>query len=374
MLTDQKFWRVNMKKLIYIANIRFPTQKAHGFQIAKMCESFAKLGLDVALLTPNRPTPITEEPLVFYNIKEKFKIETLPTWRVSMRPGFIGKIIYYLQGIHFAFAVLKRLNKESGDYVFSRDPFSALFLTIKGKKICYEIHDFPRVHWRNRWLLKNVEKIVVTNTHKKSALANKFGISKDKIFVAQNGVDLAPFVQEDKKQLRQKFNLPQDQKIVMYTGHLYSWKGVDTLLAAAKLLPKLEFVLVGGTKDDLAKYKEQYKDSSNVQFLGHKPQNQIPYFLMSSDCLVLPNTGKETISSFDTSPIKLFEYMASCVPVLASNINSIHEIVSGEEVEFFKADDAEDLAKKIDLVISNSANNELRVIRAWQKVQQFTWD
>lgn len=43
-------------KLLYIANLRMPTPKAYGIQIAKNCEAFARAGLEVELVVPSRPT------------------------------------------------------------------------------------------------------------------------------------------------------------------------------------------------------------------------------------------------------------------------------------------------------------------------------
>jgi len=38
-------------KLVYIANVRIPTEKAHGVQIMKMCQAFSLANLKVELLT-----------------------------------------------------------------------------------------------------------------------------------------------------------------------------------------------------------------------------------------------------------------------------------------------------------------------------------
>ena len=60
------------KKLIYIANLRLPTEKAYGIQIAKMCEAFGALGLDVELVTPYRISKIKDNLFDYYSIKKNF--------------------------------------------------------------------------------------------------------------------------------------------------------------------------------------------------------------------------------------------------------------------------------------------------------------
>ena len=58
---------------------------------------------------------------------------------------------------------------------------------------------------------------------------------KRKIFVAPDGVDLEKFtINLNKEECRERFSLPQNKKIIMYTGHLYDWKGSDILLEAAR--------------------------------------------------------------------------------------------------------------------------------------------
>lgn len=50
-------------KLIYLANIRIPTEKAHGYQIMKMCEQFADKGVNVQLVVTKRKNNLREDPL-----------------------------------------------------------------------------------------------------------------------------------------------------------------------------------------------------------------------------------------------------------------------------------------------------------------------
>lgn len=52
-------------KITYIANIRIPTEKAHGYAIMKMCEQFAKLGASLDLVVPDRRNQLKEDPFYF---------------------------------------------------------------------------------------------------------------------------------------------------------------------------------------------------------------------------------------------------------------------------------------------------------------------
>ena len=73
-------------KVVYLANTRLPTEKAHGYQICKMCEALALNGLEVVLLHPKRrqEDPILQRSTVFeyYGISPVFTVRTLANWDV----------------------------------------------------------------------------------------------------------------------------------------------------------------------------------------------------------------------------------------------------------------------------------------------------
>src|SRR5438105_408941 len=80
------------KKIYYLANVRLPTEKAHGIQIMKTCEALARLGIDLELIVPRRRNPIVQEPFSFYQVEKNFKITQLPCWDLvsSNRLGAVG--------------------------------------------------------------------------------------------------------------------------------------------------------------------------------------------------------------------------------------------------------------------------------------------
>ena len=55
-------------KLLYIANLRLPTEKAYGIQIVKMCEAFGLQGIDVTLLHPLRNNHVKEDIFSYYPV------------------------------------------------------------------------------------------------------------------------------------------------------------------------------------------------------------------------------------------------------------------------------------------------------------------
>src|SRR4051812_2073820 len=61
-------------KLLYLAAVRLPTEKAHGLQIMKTCEALAESGIEVELVLPTRRNTFPEDPFTYYRVKPVFKL------------------------------------------------------------------------------------------------------------------------------------------------------------------------------------------------------------------------------------------------------------------------------------------------------------
>ena len=133
------------------------------------------------------------------------------------------------------------------------------------------------------------------------------------------------------------------------------------------------FVFVGGTAEDIKEFKKEAEGLDNVLILGHKPHREIPYFLKAADVLVLPNKTGERLSEKYTSPLKLFEYMASGRPLVASDLSSLREILSEETAILVKSNDPRALAEGLRRALMDMELAESMAKRALDMVQQYSW-
>ena len=371
-------------KIYYIANSRIPTEKAHGIQVIKMCEAFTSRGIDVKLVLPWRFNKIKQDPFEYYGVKKNFKIIRVPSLDLILLG--IPKIGFLVQAATFGFFAMLYLwfKSKQEDIIYSRDEFSLWFLSFLGRNLFWEAHTFPGSPQKYQRILKKIKGLVaISHGLKKSFQA--VGMAEEKILVAPDAVDLARFaVKESSQECRKKLSLPQDKKIVLYTGHLYKWKGADVLMESSEFLSENTLVyLVGGTEEDVASYKPSSRAQAEglkaesyklVTFVGHRSHKEIPYWLKAADVLVLPNSAKEKISAIYTSPLKLFEYMAGGKPIVASDLPSLREILNENTAVLVEPDNPEALAKGIEKVLKDGVLAGKIAQNAAEEAKNYTWE
>jgi glycosyltransferase involved in cell wall biosynthesis len=358
-------------KILYLANLRLPTEKAYGVNISETCQALADAGADVKLVYPFRKNPITADFFSYYGVKNNFKTRILPAIDIYF-PGKLDKISAliknFLSGVSL---VLYSLWSET-DTIYSRDEFPLFLLSFFGKNIYFEAHKFSdsRKFFYRRFLKRKIKVIAISESLKKNFLEMGFGT--DDILVAHDSVNLNDFnISVTKEEARNKTGLPLNAKIVMYTGHLFDWKGADVLAKAAMTLPEINFVFVGGTEHDVAVFKDKFGELENIIIMGHEPHKDIPVFLKAADILVLPNSAKQKFY-LGTSPIKLFEYMSSMRPVVASDIPSIAEVLNGGNSVLVMPDDPSALADGIKKLMDTNLAGKIAE-KAFEDVQLYTW-
>jgi glycosyltransferase involved in cell wall biosynthesis len=361
-------------KIFYIANVRLPTERAHGLQIMKMCEAFAANGADVELVAPERKnTEIKDDPFSYYSVKSIFSIRKIKSADFLGRTLSWGHLFFWLDLFSFLYG-LRRLNLPKDSVVYSRDAILLLPFSGREYKRVLELHSLTRVNYFWRKLAKRTDKVIVLTKILKDEVV-KMGFSSEKILVAPDGVDLEEFGKiQSQDEARRELGLPLGEKIVLYTGHLYSWKGASTVAEAAKSFDsKTLFVFVGGVDLELAKFKKDYGQSANIKIIPFQKHSLMPKYLAAADILTIPNSAKSKISTSYTSPLKLFEYMASGRPIVASDLPSLREILDDSLCLFAEADNPESFAKQIKKLIEDKPLGNRLATKSLAVVKNYSW-
>jgi glycosyltransferase involved in cell wall biosynthesis len=385
-------------RLVYLANARLPTEKAHGYQIVKMCEAFAQNGASVLLLHPFRyqRDPRLKEQSVFgyYGVPPVFEVRTLPNFDVILLERFFPKnismVLVFARALLWGLYAALKVRKEEADLYYTRNIEIAFGLMRMGLPTVYEAHVVPkRVR---RWLLQRIARhsalrLVVVLT---SFIRERFvelGFLAEKVIVLSDGVDLSLF--EDlprKEECRRKLGLPSDRCIVGYIGRFRTMemeKGIPELVQAMVHLSPFDgqeplLLCVGGPMDAVPDYLDLARrlgvPEHRLQFVDRVPNTEVPSWMRACDVVTIPWPWTE-FSAYFTSPLKLFEYMAAGVPIVATDLPSIREVLRhGENAWLVAPGSPQTLAEGIERTLSDAELSARIGRQASEDVKQYTWE
>jgi len=349
--------------ILFLANIRIPTEKAHGLQIMKTCEALAGAGASVTLAVPTRHNRFSQDPFDYYGVERNFALRTVstPDWVSRGRLGFLLSLLWFSEAAHS----LKEF--WAADVVYSRDHLVLLQYVLLGRPFAFEAHQAPNVF--SRFVARRARAVVVISEGLKRAYMGT-NISAEKIAVAPDAAS-ADFFEAGEDREASKRALGLSGAVALYSGHLYARKGADTFFAAAAALPEVRFVSIGGTAGDVERVRKG-TFAPNVAVLGHKPYTEVPRYLRAADVLVIPNSARDADSREFSSPMKLFEYMASGTPIVASDVPAIREVLDEKSCYFVRPDDAGALARGIEKALTD-AHSDTKAARAREQAENYTW-
>ncbi len=373
-------------RLAYIVNARLPTEKAHGYQISRMCAEFAAAGHKVELWLPTRDNPIKTDIFSYYNLKPSFSVRYLKSydWLRWVKP--LGRTAFYLQSIWFWFN-LRLLKLPAGSLVYTRNPSIAWLFARRGYRTAYECHDwFGRSRPLALFFLRPVDFIITTNHFIKNEF-KKRGFNKE-ILVAPNGIDLNIFkINLSKAEAIEQLEISADLKgklasrvVLLYTGSFRTMgvgKGIDEALAALAALNDRNLFLaaVGGSAADIAFYElaaRQLGLAEQTAFLPRVSQTQLARWQRSADILLMPFPDKAHYR-YHMTPLKTFEYMASGRPIIASDLPSIRQILNKKTAFFCQTGNSQSLARAIGYVLAQPGEAKQKAARAQKAVAAYTW-
>lgn len=192
--------------------------------------------------------------------------------------------------------------------------------------------------------------ICVAEKVKRDGLKNKI-TKAQKFEVIHNGIDFE--VKETKEAVRKQLAIAQDKIIVSMVARLAYPKDPLLFLEAAKKvkekMPSVKFVLIGDGPL-MGKCKEfifQQRLDDTVALLGEKPPEITRSLVKASDIFVL-------CSKFEGLPITILEAAFSGLPVVASNVGGVGELVKdGQNGFLLRVQTAKELAKRIIYLAKN---------------------
>lgn len=191
------------------------------------------------------------------------------------------------------------------------------------------------------------------------------GVPQEKMQVLANGIDIERFssIQRRKHAGPLRFS---------YIGYLGRHKGVSTLIEALLQIgaERKYQVNIVGDGDEKGVLKNQVKNlglKDRVRFWGKVSHNQIERIFKETDVLILPSIWPEN------QPVSITEAMAARIPVIATRIGGIPELVDdGMTGYLFAQGNAHDLAKKMNRCIYAADNLKVMGENGYKKISAYT--
>ena len=180
-------------------------------------------------------------------------------------------------------------------------------------------------------------------------------VGRDKVILAQNGVDIRHY----RNPIHQSTPLPENLvlfknkyfNIVGYFGALAPWLWYEAISELVEARPDLGFVFIG---PDYYGSVEKLPKAENVQYLGTVDYKVLPAYAREFDVCFIPFAPGEIAKT--TSPLKLFEYFALEKPVVVTS--EMLECVAFKEV--FSGDSANALSQAIDAAVQVKNDSDFK--------------
>ena len=223
-------------------------------------------------------------------------------------------------------------------------------------------------------IVPRADKVITVSASLKNYILDRFNIHSSRVEVVPNGVDLELFNPKvSGADVRHRYNL-NDNPVVSFVGSLKKWHGIDILLnAAEKILtinPLIKFMIIGSGSEEKGLKKQA---SENIIFTGSVNYQDVPKYLAASDIVVAPYPQ---IDFFYFSPVKLFEYMATGKPIIASNIGQIGDVLEhGKTGLLIEPGNYKELAENILTLLEDEELKKILGRNARIEVEKnYTWE
>lgn len=234
-------------------------------------------------------------------------------------------------------------------------------------------HHAARDRERFRKLFTQIDAVIFTNYSQKEIFLREFHAIPPSI-VLPNGVDLEQFSRATAAGVGPEGPFP-----ITYIGQFTPWKNVELLFRALTYLDSRYVLRLAGGKGDEASREwvetltKRYGLAGRVDYRGFVSRTcLVDDVLQGSAALLLP-LGDNLESRYLTSPMKLFEYMATGIPVVAVDYPSVR-LITGDESVYLAPNDALAFASAIQQAVTAPAASRAQRGQAMNTIaQQYTY-
>ena len=368
--------------LYYLTFSIIPSQKANSVQVMQMCQAFSSL-VDEFLLFCRQGCTEINDIYEYYGIIKRFQVHSVSVPKIRI-----------FDKLYYAFAIISQLRKrKSAAIIYSRDIFVTgilCSLRLKLQTIALEVHAPPSNRFWRWWMKRmlysgRLSYVVAISEALASEFTNLFpDFPTSRILVAHDGASDISKLHADAL-VDPQFN-PKYRRKIGYVGSLRPGKGMELIHQLAALMPEHEFHVVGGDDDAVRTWKNKV-NHPNLIFHGFISPSRTGECIAQFDVLLAPYQPVVLVGNDDVdisqwmSPLKIFEYMKSGKPIVASNLSVLREVLEhGRNALLAEATDPNEwrdnivrilIDDQLRTAICRNAYEDFRANHTWERRAEF---
>ncbi|NNE83114.1 MAG: glycosyltransferase family 4 protein [Alphaproteobacteria bacterium] len=314
-------------RIVYFSNSHLPSTQANSIHVMNMASALGAIGHEVDLYAlrgdpqppENSDRPPHEKITAHYGVENCFDI------RFYRQPPVFGRSTVG------AVDAIIRQHLAKVDLVIGRDAKTCALAALTGLPVLFETHQ-PIAHYPpvDRFLLRRAlarrafRGVVTISQPLQDILCDETGAGRHYVLVAHDAAADPPTLPEKIRK--------NERPIIGYTGHLYAGRGIEVIVELANRMPQADFLIMGGAEADVAAWQSRTDSLANIQFTGFLAPSSAALSRLQCDVLLAPYQANTSIpggaqTAKWMSPLKIFEYMASGVPFVCSDLPVLHEIL-----------------------------------------------
>ncbi len=366
-------------KILYAALDQVvPGTKGGSVHVQAAAEGLAALGHDVHVLTGRGPGGFPVDAVHWHDLRS-------PLGRPQLRVVRAGRVTAIARALH-ADAIIERYYNFGGEGMIAAHRTGAVgVLEVNAPVIDYPgsakrrldraLLVEPMRRWRE-WQCR-AARLIVTPT---AAIIPRF-VPADRVLEVEWGADAKRFAPGARG--RAAFAKQPGEVVALFAGAFRRWHGAAHLVEAVAQLrtrgeTRLKAVLIGdGPELDRVRQAAAGIEDA-VTFTGAIAHSDMPATLAAADIGVAPfdvSAHPPLALAFYWSPLKVFEYMASGLPVVAPRIDRLAGIARHDvEAVLYDAADAHGLADALQHLMDPGVRRRLGAAARERAVREYSWD
>ena len=204
------------------------------------------------------------------------------------------------------------------------------------------------------------------------------------IMTEGDAVDLHDFEgTPPRAETRGSLRVSEKTPLIAYVGQLEVdglSRGIPELLKTCEILRMrgrvFHLAIAGGPDFAVRRFQHMVPEElrSSITFLGRIPHMKVPTLLKAADILVYP--APDVTDDFyrrDVSPLTLFEYMASGIPIVSADLVPLHDVISPAMVTLVPPGDPTRLADGVEYLLDHPEDAAKQAAIARSHVAECTW-